>query len=330
MTTIDSINHSSSQSSQAGFSQEGLSQDLSKSAASESRQDSTNQSGGEDALSLQKIATVVAGETYSMNSMGRYGVFSITTGQERLSDELDAADFVARAQAEVSESLILQRDQQSDGGIDLHIDLHIAAPSVNENRVELSKKHSEHPAAVSDAAIEGLEELALDDAFVDEEISVAEMEELTRDHHVEPLLLNVDAMEAPIGVDEELRKDLSRIPQKMAYKIGEAADMVGVKQYVLRYWETEFDSLRPRKSKNNQRVYTKREIENALLIKKLLYRDRFSIEGARAALKSLRAQVKEEKEIKTLTLTLTHKHEMASLKMRSLIDDLRRFRSRFN
>lgn len=59
-------------------------------------------------------------------------------------------------------------------------------------------------------------------------------------------------------MDESLREELSAIPDKMAFKIGEVADMAGVKTYVLRYWETEFDILKPKKSSSNQRMYSKR------------------------------------------------------------------------
>ncbi|MCB0378359.1 MAG: MerR family transcriptional regulator [Bdellovibrionales bacterium] len=90
-----------------------------------------------------------------------------------------------------------------------------------------------------------------------------------------------------------LQQKISDIPDKMGFKIGEAAEIVGVKQYVLRYWETEFDVLHPKKSKNGQRMYTKKDVETALLIRKLLHDDRFSIEGARTALKRLRKQMKD-------------------------------------
>lgn len=96
-----------------------------------------------------------------------------------------------------------------------------------------------------------------------------------------------------ISPTHKLQTKLENIPDKMGFKIGEAADYIGVKQYVLRYWETEFDILKPKKSKNGQRMYTKKDVETALMIKKLLYDDRFSIEGARTALKKLRKQVKE-------------------------------------
>ncbi len=92
--------------------------------------------------------------------------------------------------------------------------------------------------------------------------------------------------------DQQLQKDIAAIPDKLAFKIGEVADIAGVKTYVLRYWETEFDQLAPQKSSKNQRVYLKRDVEIVLMIKKLLYRDRFSIEGARVALTRLKRDLK--------------------------------------
>jgi DNA-binding transcriptional MerR regulator len=87
-----------------------------------------------------------------------------------------------------------------------------------------------------------------------------------------------------------LKAKIEAIPNKMGFKIGEVAKYVGVKQYVLRYWETEFEALHPRKSNNGQRFYTRKDIEMALTIRKLLHEDRFSIEGARAVLKKMKSQ----------------------------------------
>lgn len=87
----------------------------------------------------------------------------------------------------------------------------------------------------------------------------------------------------------DLKAKISEIPDKLGFKIGEVAKYVGVKSYVLRYWETEFESLNPKKSTNGQRFYTRKDIEMALTIRKLLYEDRFSIEGAKAALKKMKS-----------------------------------------
>lgn len=94
--------------------------------------------------------------------------------------------------------------------------------------------------------------------------------------------------------DDQLLSEIQGIPDKMGFKIGDVADMLSVKQYVLRYWESEFDILKPKKAGNNQRLYTKKDVENAFLIRKLLHRDRFSIEGARSAMKNLKSFVRKE------------------------------------
>ena len=95
-----------------------------------------------------------------------------------------------------------------------------------------------------------------------------------------------------ISPTRKLKDQIERIPDRLGFKIGEVADYIGVKQYVLRYWESEFDGLQPKKSKNGQRIYTKKDMETVLVIKKLLHEDRFSIEGARSALKKLHKQIK--------------------------------------
>ena len=73
-------------------------------------------------------------------------------------------------------------------------------------------------------------------------------------------------------------------PDKLFYKIGEVSKIVGVEPYVLRYWETEFNFLKPRKNKSGQRVYIKKDVELLLAIKKLLYQERYTIEGVRKRL----------------------------------------------
>lgn len=86
----------------------------------------------------------------------------------------------------------------------------------------------------------------------------------------------------------DLESEFKKIPDQMAFKIGDVADLVQVKPYVLRYWEQEFKSLNPKKAVNNQRIYSRRDVETVILIKKFLYVDQFSIPGARKALKDYR------------------------------------------
>src|SRR5215471_10328538 len=81
--------------------------------------------------------------------------------------------------------------------------------------------------------------------------------------------------------------DAASIPDKPFFKIGEAARLCAVKPYVLRYWETEFRSIRPQKTRSQQRLYRRKDIELLLRIRHLLYQERFTIEGARARLREL-------------------------------------------
>jgi DNA-binding transcriptional MerR regulator len=76
------------------------------------------------------------------------------------------------------------------------------------------------------------------------------------------------------------------IPDKLYFKIGEVSQLVGVEPYVLRYWESEFPGLSPRKSNTGQRMFRRKDVELLLNIKQLLYEKKFTIEGARKALKS--------------------------------------------
>ncbi|GAB4255926.1 MAG: MerR family transcriptional regulator [Deferrisomatales bacterium] len=71
------------------------------------------------------------------------------------------------------------------------------------------------------------------------------------------------------------------IPQKLYYRIGEVAEIVGVKPHVLRYWETEFRFLSPQKNEGNQRLYTQKDLQKVFTIKKLLYEDRYTVAGAK-------------------------------------------------
>jgi DNA-binding transcriptional MerR regulator len=73
-------------------------------------------------------------------------------------------------------------------------------------------------------------------------------------------------------------------PSRLFYRIGEVSRLTGLEQYVLRYWETEFSQIRPEKGKTGQRRYTKKDLDNILLIKQLLYKEGFTIAGARKKL----------------------------------------------
>ena len=78
-----------------------------------------------------------------------------------------------------------------------------------------------------------------------------------------------------------VKLDPQEIPDKLYFRIGEVAKLAGVKHYVLRFWESEFPGLGPKKSGTGHRLYRRKDVEMVLEIKRLLYEKRFTIEGAR-------------------------------------------------
>ena len=92
--------------------------------------------------------------------------------------------------------------------------------------------------------------------------------------------------------DAAARAGTPEIPDKLYFKIGEVADLLGVEPYVLRYWESEFSQLAPKKSGTGHRLYRRKDVELLLRIKHLLYEKRFTIEGARQSLQAGGKQAK--------------------------------------
>lgn len=99
---------------------------------------------------------------------------------------------------------------------------------------------------------------------------------------------------------------------KLYYRIGEVAQAVGVQPHVLRYWESEFGSIRPQKSSRGQRVYSHKDLEKLLRVKELLHTDGYTIAGAR---KKMREGAHEEVQIKST--------REAVVKMRAELSGLR-------
>ena len=71
---------------------------------------------------------------------------------------------------------------------------------------------------------------------------------------------------------------------KLFYRIGEVSRLTGLEPYVLRYWETEFPQIKPDKGKSKQRLYRKKDLDSILQIKQMLYKDGYTIAGARKKL----------------------------------------------
>ena len=86
--------------------------------------------------------------------------------------------------------------------------------------------------------------------------------------------------------DVALQTGAPEIPDKLYFKIGEVSELLGVEPYVLRYWETEFPVLSPKKSGTGHRLYRRKDVELLLRIKHLLRDKRFTIEGARQSLQA--------------------------------------------
>ena len=83
------------------------------------------------------------------------------------------------------------------------------------------------------------------------------------------------------------------IPDKSYFRIGEVSRLLNVQSYVIRYWESEFKTVRPIRTRSDQRLYRRRDVEELLLIKKLLYEEKFTINGARKQLRKTRGEERE-------------------------------------
>src|SRR5271169_2981247 len=87
-------------------------------------------------------------------------------------------------------------------------------------------------------------------------------------------------------LEAALEERRPEIPDKLYFRIGEVSRLAGIKPYVLRFWETEFSTLGPKKSGKGHRLYRRKDVELVLEIKRLLYEKRYTIEGARKYLDS--------------------------------------------
>ncbi|MBP7341664.1 MAG: MerR family transcriptional regulator [Smithellaceae bacterium] len=80
------------------------------------------------------------------------------------------------------------------------------------------------------------------------------------------------------------------IPEKAYFRIGEVSKILNVEPYVIRYWETEFKTVKPVRTKTSQRLYRRKDIEELLTIRNLLYQQRFTINGAKKQLLKMRSE----------------------------------------
>jgi DNA-binding transcriptional MerR regulator len=108
---------------------------------------------------------------------------------------------------------------------------------------------------------------------------------------------------------------ITGIPDKHYLRIGEVSAVTGLPTSVLRYWETEFASLAPRKSSSGQRLYTPKDVELVAEIKELLYAEKLTIEGARQRLEAKKKYRRSDLSSDTLADLLRDvKRELTSLR----------------
>ena len=110
--------------------------------------------------------------------------------------------------------------------------------------------------------------------------------------------------------------------KKLYYSIGEVSDITELKQYVLRYWETEFPHLKPNKNSAGNRIYRQNDIENLLEIKNLLYNEKFTIKGAKQYIKSHKSEKTVQKSINKVLPILNDSEIQVLKKIKFGIEDL--------
>ncbi len=116
---------------------------------------------------------------------------------------------------------------------------------------------------------------------------------------------------------DQIERILEGLPDKTYFRIGEVARITKLKPYVLRFWESEFKMIAPPKSRSKQRMYRKKDIETVLRIKHLLYKERFTIEGARKRIAALRRENEEPREAQIPVEKLNQiRSELADLRAR--------------
>lgn len=123
----------------------------------------------------------------------------------------------------------------------------------------------------------------------------------------------------------QTRQGMGLFPEKLFFRIGEASRLVGVESCVLRYWESEFDFLSPRKGKSGQRIYTAEDIGILLQIKRLLYEERYTIDGANKQLAIMLPEIKKQAmtgEIPALDLSKGDIIDMVQQRLRRMLETL--------
>ena len=106
----------------------------------------------------------------------------------------------------------------------------------------------------------------------------------------------------------------SPLPDKQFFKIGEAAEIVGVKAHVLRYWESEFSTIKPLKTRGAHRMYRRADVELLCVIHKLLHHEGYTIAGARKRVRELRGEQAPEPEVAEASRELSLRAELIQVR----------------
>ena len=104
------------------------------------------------------------------------------------------------------------------------------------------------------------------------------------------------------------------IPEKAYFRIGEVSKILNVESYVIRYWETEFRSVKPVRTRSDQRLYRKKDVQELLTIRDLLYSQRFTIDGAKKQLTKMRIEDETESKVIDRDKLLLIKHELQQIR----------------
>ena len=123
---------------------------------------------------------------------------------------------------------------------------------------------------------------------------------------------------------KEDARGTAEIPDKFYFRIGEVSDIAGVPAYVLRFWETAFKQIKPKRTEAGQRLYRKQDVALVLRIKRLLYDKRFTIEGARQYLKQTPNRDGPSRKTQKRVLRDVADVRAELIRIRDLIDDFRR------
>ena len=122
---------------------------------------------------------------------------------------------------------------------------------------------------------------------------------------MQSILMNLPSELSPVEAKSVLRVNLPPIPAKRYFTIGEVGDLCAVKPHVLRYWEQEFNQLKPQKRRGNRRYYQHHEVVLIRRIRDLLYNDGFTIHGAKNRLEELDSQWQIRSELEALLSLIT-------------------------